>query len=108
MPNPPILTMQATLQCSDQGTIAPQSSAKLTVNNQPVLIEASIKNKLVACPLNESKCTTVQEIQRIALAKRVTVNNEPVIVSIESFATTDTGKPVTATNAQKKLTVKPD
>ena len=108
MPNPPILTMQATLQCSDGGTITPQSSAKLTVNNQPVLVEASIKDQVVRCPLNESRCNSVASIQPSALAKRVTVNNEPVIVSIESFATTDTGKPVTATNAQKKLTVKPD
>jgi hypothetical protein len=89
-----VLTKKSTISCGPLpdhgGTVSVQSSAKLQVNGQPVLLEASINNQSISgCqikpkqpPSPDSKdqlCQTVSKIDD-GKAQKLKVNNNPVIL----------------------------
>lgn len=111
MTNKLVLTTNAKLSCSDQGSIAPTSTAKLTVDGYPVLIEASLVGKSVACPLGNNKCNAVSAVEQTAKASRLTISSEetPVVIFISSgIGKTDQQRLVLADNIQQKLSVATD
>jgi hypothetical protein len=102
---PGVLTTSATVSCAQGGKVSPlTSSATLKVGGNAVLLENQVSTWTVSgCGNTNAPCASVSMLPgKPGVATKLKVKGSAVLLA--NFAATGTADPISASNAETKLT----